>query len=144
MPCHEALGKILAPFQLRPLLLRPDNRNMSEISPAEEIIMDTYNQGLLGSDYNHVNRMFDHKVHNAVEIGHTECDVLAVLARAGISRCDVQLLDFGALGQFPSERTFPAARANDEDIHLAKIFFLPIFSISRSYQNELKSEEHTS
>src|SRR5690606_21373179 len=109
MPCHEALGKILAPFQLRPLLLMPDNRNMPEISPAEVIIMDTFYQGLLGAHYNHVNRMFDHKVRNAVEIGHTECDVLAVPARAGISRRDVQLLDFGSLVQFPSERTFPAA-----------------------------------
>src|SRR5690606_21715050 len=109
---------------------------MPEVGAIEEIIVDTLYQRLFRADKHHVNGMLEHEVRDPVEIRHLEWNILAVAARARITWSDIQLGDLGALGYLPGERTFPAACANDKDIHPAKIFFLPIFTILQSHQIE--------
>ena len=125
MAQHESLGKIFRTFQLRAGLRGTDNGNAAQGLIALEIIVDAFHERVLRPYDHHIDIMVEGKAGHAVEVRRFEFrHVRASLRRAGIAGRDKEFFYFVALGDFPCQRMFAAAAAEQKDVHGEYFLFL--------------------
>ena len=111
MTFHECLGKIFAALQYGTLFGRPDDRDVFQLAVVLEEIIYTFDQGIFRTDYYHVHAFAEDKLPDAFKIIGFERYVFPHTARTRISGCDVQLVHFLALGDFPGQSVFAPSAA---------------------------------
>jgi len=82
-----------------------------------EIVVDAFDQRIFRPDNDHVDPVVEHKTLDAFKVVGTQRHVGTHLRRAGIARGDVKVLDFGTLGDFPSQCVFATAGSEKKKVH---------------------------
>ena len=82
-----------------------------------QTVAQAVDQWRLGADDDQVDAVFGAKRDDGGVIGDIERVALGVFGDAGIAWCRVELAQQGALRQFPGQRVFASAAAEQQDIH---------------------------
>ena len=107
---HEAFGKILGAFELRGFLGRAKD---FEAARAKEID-DARRQRHFRADNGQVDAVLFGKVGELDRVGDRQVFQFKLTCRAGVARCDIDLLQAGGFSQMPGQRVFAPTGANDE------------------------------
>jgi hypothetical protein len=108
---HECLGEIFTSLQYGTLFGRADDRDVFQLVVVLEEIIYSFDQGIFRTDYHHVHAFAEDKLPDAFKIIGFERYVFPHTARTRISGCDVQLVYFLALGDFPGQSVFAPSAA---------------------------------
>ena len=92
---------------------RPKNSE----TPRFEVINDSRRERIIRPDDGEIDRVLSRKICQRRQIARLDRDVLADLSRARLPRRAENPVDAGGLLQFPGERMFAAAAADDENSH---------------------------
>ena len=111
MAQHEVLGKILAALQAGPRLGRTDDGDVARGFVGLEGIVNALHQRVFGTYDHHLHVVVEGELLQCREIRGLQGDILPHLARTGIARRDIQFVHMVALGYFPRQCVFAAARA---------------------------------
>ena len=107
---HEVLGKVLASLQLRAGLRGADDADVARRGVGLQEVGNAVHQRVFGAHDNHVDVVGQRHAAHRFEVGGLDVDVDARKDGAGVARGDEELVDAGALGYFPCQGAFAAAR----------------------------------
>ena len=91
---HQLLGEHLARLYLGGLLGGTKNRD----APDDEVVDNAISQRRLRSNDSKVDSLFLGYFSQRLYIGGLDINILGNLSRAGVTRSDINLFNFGALG----------------------------------------------
>ena len=111
MTHHEAFCKFLASFQFSSLCGGTDNSDVFKFGAVLEVVVDSFYQRIFGTYYDHGDVFLQGESADSFKISSLDVDIFAYGSCSGISRSNIQLLNFRTLGNFPCQCMFAAARA---------------------------------
>ena len=113
MPGQEILGEDLAPFEHRPLAVRPEDAQ--PLFP--EHVDNAQSERLFRADHGQVDALGPGEGEQAGDIVGGDVDTGGHGADAGIAGRTEEFRSLRRLGQFPDERVFAAAATYHENFH---------------------------
>ena len=90
MALHEALGKILAAFELCAGFARSHNHHISHLGVGFEIVVNASHQRVFVAHHHHVDAVVDNELFNGIEVKRRYSHIFAVGTGATIARGDIE------------------------------------------------------
>ena len=122
---HELLGKVLAALKLCTGLGGTNHLQVGQ--GILHIVGDASHQRVFAAHDEHVDVVILAEVGHLPEVERFQCHIGAVLSCAGIAGGNEQLIECGALCQFPGQRTFASAGAQQQYVefvvHESLVFY---------------------
>ena len=110
----NSLAKTLRALELGRLLLGTEDGQPT----AGELVDDAEGQRQLGADHRQVDLELGGEVGQLVDLVGGDGSQVGDLGDAGIARSAVELLHQRALAELPAQGVLPAARSDDQDLHV--------------------------
>ena len=118
---QQVLAEDLAAFQLRRRFRGTEDPQLGFL----ERIDDAGGQRRLGTDHRELHAVLARELDELRDVAGRERDVLRILFGAGIAGGDKHMLDVRALSDLPGQGMFPAAVANNQDVHDGSRLIVP-------------------
>ena len=110
---HEALGEILAAFELRAFGVRTENEDPG----GAEFVAHSGAERCFRTDYGEGDIVRLGEFDELVGVGHADIDALGDGGDPGVAGGAVEFFRERGLAEFPGERVFAPARADDQNVH---------------------------
>ena len=123
---HEALGEILAAFELCGLPIRTEHAK----PPFAEAIDDAVAERRLGADDGEIHRVFRREIGELLKFADADRNAFGIGGNPGVAGGAVDGFHLGTLFQLPDERVFAPAGTDDQNFHstlsIRKIAAMPL------------------